>query len=148
MDFVLITTERFDDLKKLQAAYKNEIGEDSPSESDFESLRKAIEQKKIYFYGCVCDGKLVACCSVCLTYSTFNYDAAGVFEDFYIQPAYRHREIARKLVAFAYENSKVSSLSVGCADCDLGLYQAIGFQIPLGNMLALVSENDCMKNGD
>jgi len=138
MNLVLVTTERFDDLKKLQVAYKNEIGEDSPSENDFESLRKAIEQQKIYFYGCIWDGKLVACCSVCLTYSTFNYGAAGVFEDFYIQPEYRHKGIARKLVAFAYENSKVSSLSVGCADCDLGLYQAIGFQIPLGNMLAFV----------
>lgn len=48
----------------------------------------------------------------------------------------------QQLVAFAYENSKVSSHTVGCADCDLGLYQAIGLQIPLGNMLALVSEND------
>jgi len=25
---------------------------------------------------------------------------------------------------------------VGCADCDLQMYKAIGFGIPLGNMLA------------
>ena len=96
----------------------------------------AIEQGKINFYGCVCDGKLVACCSICLTYSTFKYNTAGVFEDFYILPAYRHKGIARKLEEFAYANSGVSSLSVGCADCDIGMYNALGFDIPLGNMLA------------
>ena len=136
MEFVLVKTERFQELENLQTAYKYEIGEDRPSKSDFESLKKAIEQGKINFYGCVCDGKLVACCSICLTYSTFNYDTAGVFEDFYILPAYRHKGIARKLVKFAYANSGVSSLSVGCADCDIGMYNALGFDIPLGNMLA------------
>ena len=29
-----------------------------------------------------------------------------------------------------------SSLSVGCADCDIQMYNAIGFSIPLGDMLA------------
>ena len=136
MDFVLVKTERFQELVNLQIAYKSEIGEDFPNKNDFESLKKAIEQGKINFYGCVCDGKLAACCSICLTYSTFNYDTAGVFEDFYILPAYRHKGIARKLVMFAYANSGVSSLSVGCADCDIGMYNALGFDIPLGNMLA------------
>ena len=136
MDFVLVKTERFLELVNLQIAYKTEIGEDCPRKNDFESLKHAIEQEKINFYGCVCDGKLVACCSICLTYSTFNYDTAGVFEDFYILPSYRHKGIARKLVMFAYANSGVSSLSVGCADCDIGMYNALGFDIPLGNMLA------------
>ena len=136
MDFVLVKTEQFSELVNLQTAYKSEIGEDYPSLSDFESLKNAIEHEKINFYGCVCDGKLVACCSICLIYSTFNYDTAGVFEDFYILPAYRHKGIARKLIKFAYANSGVSSLSVGCADCDIGMYNALGFDISLGNMLA------------
>ena len=59
-----------------------------------------------------------------------------MFEDFFIQPEYRHRGIARKLVAYAYEQSGVESLTVGCADCDMKMYEAIGFGIPLGNMLA------------
>lgn len=136
MNFMLVKTEQFQELVDLQIAYKSEIGENCPSKIDFENLKNAIEQGKINFYGCVCDGKLVACCSICLTYSTFNYDTAGVFEDFYILPAYRHKGIARKLVKFAYANSGVSSLSVGCADCDIGMYYALGFDIPLGNMLA------------
>lgn len=136
MNFVLVKTERFQELVNLQIAYKSEIGEGCPSQSDINSLKNAIEQGLINFYGCVCNGKLVACCSICLTYSTFDYDTAGVFEDFYILPAYRHKGLARRLVKYAYTNSSASSLYVGCADCDVGMYNALGFDISLGNMLA------------
>ncbi len=27
-------------------------------------------------------------------------------------------------------------MTVGCADCDLAMYKALGFTIPIGNMLA------------
>ena len=84
MRFVKIGTEMFDELKSLQKDYKVAIGEDVPSETELESLRKAIEQGHIHFYGCICDESLVACCSICVTYSTFNYDKSGVLEDFYI----------------------------------------------------------------
>lgn len=136
MEFVKIRTEMFEELMELQKAYKVEIGECMPTNAELESLRKAIEDEKIHFYGCVSDNSLIACCSVCNVYSTFNYGKAGVFEDFYIQPEYRHKGIARKLVAYAYEQSDEKSLTVGCADCDLQMYQAIGFRILLGNMLA------------
>lgn len=136
MDFVKIETEKFEELKELQKAYKIAIGEDTPSNYDFECLLRAIERKEIVFYGCVCEERLVACCSISFTFSTFNYQKAGVFEDFYIIPEYRHKGIARKLAAFAFEQSGVGSLTVGCADCDVEMYKAIGFEIPLGNMLA------------
>lgn len=136
MKFVEIQAELFDELKFLQKNYKKAIGEDEPNEAQLESLKKAIEQGNIRFYGCICKTSLVACCSVCFTYSTFNYGKSGVFEDFYILPEYRHKGIARKLVAYAYEQSKVNFLTVGCADCDVEMYRAIGFQIPLGNMMA------------
>lgn len=136
MKFVKITTDDFEDLKELQKRYKAEIGEDTPTREDYESLRTAIENKHITFYGCICEEKLVACCSVSLTYSTFNYEKSGVFEDFYIIPEYRHKGIARKLVAYAYIQSGVGSLTVGCADCDLEMYKKLGFSILLGNMLA------------
>ena len=136
MDFVKIGTEMFEELMELQKAYKVEIGENMPSDEELESLRNAIEDGQIHFYGCICDNSLIACCSVCNVYSTFNYGKAGVFEDFYIKPEYRHKGIARKLVAYAYEQSGVESLSVGCADCDIQMYQAIGIRISIGNMLA------------
>lgn len=136
MEFVKIRTEGFEELKELQKAYKVEISECVPTPAELENLRRAIQNQQIHFYGCVCDGLLVACCSICVTYSTFNYGIAGVFEDFFIHPEYRHRGIARKLVAYAYEQSGVESLTVGCADCDVEMYKAIGFGISLGNMLA------------
>ncbi len=137
MQFVAITAENFEELIPLQKAYKEEIGECAPTNAELESLKKAIEDERIHFYGCVCDNSLVACCSICYIYSTFQYGTSGVFEDFYIQPEYRHKGIARMLVSYAYEQSGVGSLMVGCADCDKQMYRAIGFQTELGNLLAL-----------
>ena len=59
-----------------------------------------------------------------------------MFEDFYIRPEYRHQGIARALARFAFAESGVSSLTVGCADCDLPMYRSLGFTVPLGNLLA------------
>ncbi len=125
-----------DGLKALNKGYKQEIGEQPPTDEDFDSLSEAIKKGQIIFYGCVDEDRLVACCSVTPTYSTFNYQTGGVFEDFYIVPEYRHRGIARQLVRFAYQESGVGSLTVGCADCDIKMYQSLGFSIPLGNMFA------------
>lgn len=136
MEFVRIKTENFEELKELQRLYKAEIGEEAPTTENYECLKIAIDKNSILFYGCLCEARLVACCSVSLTYSTFNYQKSGVFEDFYIFPEYRHKGIARKLVAFAFEQSEIGSLSVGCADCDVKMYNALGFSIPLGNMFA------------
>ncbi len=136
MDFVEIKTKNIEELMNLQKAYKAEIGECLPTNDELKRLRNAIENKQIHFYGCICDNTLIACCSICITYSTFNYNKAGVFEDFYIKPDYRHKGIARKLVSYAFEQSGVSSLTVGCADCDVQMYRALGFKIPLGNMLS------------
>ena len=135
MEFVNIGPDRFEELMRLHEAYKVEIGEDMPSQRDMENLKQALLNGNIRFFGCICDGKLVACCSVCRVFSTFNYAFAGVFEDFFIKPQWRHRGIARKLVEFAYTESGVRSMTVGCADCDEAMYRALGFDVKLGNML-------------
>ena len=136
MEYVRIRADGFDGLSRLHAAYKREIGEEAPTADDLESLARAIDREDILFFGCADADRLVACCSVCPTYSTFNYARGGVFEDFYILPDYRHKGIARELVRFAYGESGVASLTVGCADCDVGMYEALGFGVRLGNMLA------------
>lgn len=128
------------ELAALHIAYKAEIGEDAPSADELAALGRALKDKRILFFGCVCDDELVACCSVCRVFSTFNYAESGVFEDFYIVPRWRHKGIARKLVEFTYRESGVGSMTVGCADCDEAMYKALGFGIRLGNMLAY-SEN-------
>ena len=123
-------------LKALHLGYKREIGEETPTDENFDSLSEAIQKEQIIFYGCMDEGRLIACCSITPTYSTFNYQTGGVFEDFYIVPEYRHKGIARQLVRFAYQESGVGSLTVGCADCDIKMYQSLGFTIPLGNLFA------------
>ena len=136
MEFIRLTNEDFNALVPLHIAYKEAIGEGVPSSEDLSALKDAIESGRILFFGCRENGLLVGSCSVSVTFSTFCYAPSGVFEDFYILPAYRHKGIARALVRFAYENSGVSSMTVGCADCDLPMYKSIGFSIPIGNMLA------------
>ena len=136
MDLFRLTDADFNALVPLHIAYKEAIGEDTPSDDDLCALKDAIKSGRILFFGCREDGFFVGCCSVSVTFSTFCYAPSGVFEDFYILPAYRHRGIARALVRFAFENSGVRSMTVGCADCDLPMYKALGFSIPIGNMLA------------
>ena len=136
MQYIRVTTDNMVELKMLQFGYKQEIGEDRPTDGDFDSLCDAISKGLILFFGCIDAGKLIACFSITPTYSTFNYQMGGVFEDFYIVPEYRHKGIARQLVEFAYRKSGVGSLTVGCADCDVKMYQSLGFAVPLGNLLA------------
>ena len=136
MEFIKITEKEIDGLWALHTAYKEEIGEDAPTAEDKARLAGVIGRGEILFYGCADGGTLVACCSVSPTFSTFNYARCGVFEDFYIRPENRGKGIARGLVNFAYRESGVGSLTVGCADCDLEMYKALGFSIPLGNLLA------------
>ena len=136
MELFQLTVADFDALIPLHFAYKDAIGEDCPKNCDLSALRSAIETGSILFFGCRVDGRLVGCCSVSITFSTFLYGPSGVFEDFYILPEYRHKGVGRALVRFAYEQSGVSSMTVGCADCDLPMYKALGFSVPIGNLLA------------
>ena len=136
MEYMRISNDNMDELKVLHTDYKQEIGEETPTDENLDSLSAAIKKGKIIFYGCADEGRLIACCSITPTYSTFNYQTGGVFEDFYIVPEYRHKGIARQLVRYAYQESGVGSLTVGCADCDIKMYQSLGFSIPLGNMFA------------
>ena len=136
MTYHRINTAEMPALWQLHTAYKAEIGEDAPTDADFKRLKKAVADGEILFFG-ACDGeKVVGCCSVTVGFSTFNYEKSGVFEDFYILPEYRHKGIARELVRFAYRESGVSSMTVGCADCDVAMDKSLGFSVKIGNLLA------------
>lgn len=136
MDFHRVSISQIDQLWKLQKAYKAEIEENDPSEQDRKQLISAIEKGQIVFFGAFDGASLIGCCSVTVGFSTFDYAPIGVFEDFYIRPEYRHKGIARELVQYAYRESGVSSMTVGCAGCDVEMYESLGFRIPLGNLLA------------
>ena len=136
MDCRTIKASDMDALWDLQKRYKAEIGEEEPDDAAKERLAEAIRTERILFFGVFDGADLVGCCSVTVGFSTFDYRPSGVFEDFYIRPAHRHHGAARQLAAFAYQKSGVSTLTVGCADCDVPLYRSLGFSIPLGNLLA------------
>lgn len=136
MDYRKIEASQIHQLWELQKAYKAEIGEDEPGEQECARLTAAVQKGQITFFGAYDQEALIGCCSITVGFSTFDYSPSGVFEDFYIRPEYRHKGIARQLVRYAYQESSVSSMTVGCADCDVQMYQALGFSIPLGNLLA------------
>ncbi len=123
-------------LTNLQIAYKQSINEDIPDQLEFERLQKAISYGQIEFFVVEEKNILIAMCSISKTFSTFNYRASGVFEDFYVLPEYRHQGIAKRLVKYVYDNSEITSLTVGCANCDMEMYKALGFRIQLGNLLS------------
>lgn len=136
MDYRIISASEAEPLFGLHRAYKAEIGEEAPSENELERLLSAIEKGLIIFFGAWDCEELVGCCSVTVGFSTFDYAPSGVFEDFYILPEYRHKGIARRLAAFAREKSGVSTLTAGCADCDIEMYRAIGFSLKIGDLMA------------
>lgn len=136
MEYRRITETETGTLWEIHRAYKAEIGEEAPGESDRERLEAAIREDRIRFYGAWDGDVLAGCCSVTVGFSTFSYAASGVFEDFYIRPDCRHKGIARELVRLARTESGIGSLTVGCADCDVEMYRALGFTVRLGNLLA------------
>jgi len=65
-----------------------------------------------------------------------------MFEDFYIEPVFRKKGIARKLAQAAQdwcEKVGIASLTVCCAPCDEEQYQALGFDTPLGKTYAKIT---------
>lgn len=139
MDYRKIEVSHINQLWELQKAYKSEIGEDEPGKQECDRLAAAIQKGQITFFGAWDKEVLIGCCSITVGFSTFDYAPCGVFEDFYIRPDFRHKGIARQLVRYVYQESSISSMTVGCANCDVQMYQALGFSVPLGNLLAFES---------
>lgn len=123
----------------LESSFLAEIGEDALDEEKRERLQKAIDEKQITFFVAKRLTRPVGMCSVSGCFSTFACRKSGVFDDFYIEPTFRHQGIARQLVAAAQafcRKQGYASLTVGCAACDVPLYGALGFDTTLGTMLA------------
>lgn len=138
MDFEKLDLEDFKKLKVLIKDYKNSIGENTPTDEEFNKLKLAIKDNLISFYVAKKSGDLIAMCSVCEVYSTFNFSKSGIFEDFYVSPDFRKIGLARQLTSFVFLQCKlqgIKSLWVGCADVDIDMYKSLGFEIPLGNLL-------------
>lgn len=126
-------------LLKLENDFKRSIGEEPLTEEKQRLLQRAIKEGRITFFVAVQGGRAVGMCSVAKCYSTFSCADTGVYEDFYIEPAFRGKGIARKLAEAAQtwcRDNGISSLTVCCAPCDEKMYRALGFDAPLGMTLA------------
>jgi len=126
-------------LKKLENGFLKEIGESPATEEKQEQLTQAILDGKITFFVAKRGYRAVGMCSVAKCFSTFACTDTGVFDDFYIEPVFRKKGIARKLVLAAQDWCKengLASLAVCCAPCDEGMYQTLGFDTRLGATFA------------
>lgn len=128
-------------LKKLENGYLKEIGEDILTEEKQERLQQAIRDRRITFFVAKRGCRAVGMCSVARSFSTFACADTGVFEDFYVEPVFRKKGIARKLAHAAQvwgKENGVASLTVCCAPCDEEMYQSLGFDMRLGTTFVTV----------
>ena len=122
-------------LRKLENGYLAEIGEPLLTEESTERLRAAVEQGHIRFLLASRGCRAVGMCSVAENFSTFCCGPVAVLEDLYVEPVFRRQGIARQLTHSAQALCRergVGSLTVCCAPCDEAMYQALGFNVPLG----------------
>ena len=126
-------------LRRLENGFLQEIGEPPATEEKQEQLARAIREGRITFFVAKISGRAVGMCSVAKCFSTFACTDTGVFDDFYIEPALRRKGVARMLAQAAQnwcKENALASLTVTCAPCDEGMYQALGFDAALGKTFA------------
>lgn len=141
---VSVTVEILNDpedwqLLKLENGFLDEIGEEPITEEKKQRLWQAIRDGKITFFVAKRGYRAVGMCSVSKCFSTFACADIGVFDDFFIEPVFRRRGIARKLAQAVQEwcgENGIVSLTVCCAQCDEDMYQALGFGTHLGTTFA------------
>ena len=128
-------------LTRLESRYMREIGESALSPEKQALLSRAIQAGRIAFFLARCGERAIGMCSVAPCFSTFACADTGVFEDFYVEPAFRRKGAARKLAGTAQawsREQRLSSLTVCCAPCDEPMYQALGFEVRLGHTFAKI----------
>lgn len=128
-------------IKKLENGFKQDIGEESLTEEKQKHLQQAIKEGRVTFFIAKRGYRAIGMCSVVKYFSTFACGDTGVFEDFYVEPAFRKKGIARMLVQAAQNWSReqgLASLTVCCAPCDETMYQSLGFDAPLGKTYAKI----------
>jgi len=126
-------------LLKLENGFLAEIGEHAMTEEKQEQLQQAIRNGRITFFMAKRGWRAVGMCSVAKCFSTFSCADMGVLDDFFIEPVFRGKGIARKLAGAAQDwcrENAVAGLTVCCASCDEGMYQYLGFNMPLGRTYA------------
>ena len=135
----LATETDLGEVLALENRFLTAVEESPLNREQWERLAEAIRQERITFFLARLEGQAVGICSVSPCFSTFDCRSSGVFDDFYVEPAFRHQSVARALAEAArgwcmYRG--MVSLTVGCSPGDVGMYRALGFETSLGMMLA------------
>lgn len=138
------TVERLRDpedeaLPALENSFRAAVGEEPLTEEGVSRLRQGVREGRIAFFFLRRGSQAVGMCSAASVFSTFACGETGVFEDFYILPAFRKKGGARLLAEAARRWQKeqgMASLTVTCAPCDREMYRALGFGEELGETLA------------
>ena len=102
-------------LLKLENGFKREIGEETLIKFQQKQLQQAVREGRITFFMAKRGYRAVGMCSVAAYYSTFSCSNTGVYEDFYIEPAFRGKGIARMLARAAQNwcrENGITSLTV------------------------------------
>ena len=92
-------------LRKLENGFLKEIGELPASEERQAQLSRAIREGKITFFLAKRGYRAVGMCSVAKCFSTFACTENGVFDDFYVEPVFRKKGIARILAQAARQTT-------------------------------------------
>lgn len=140
-DCGLVCTELHPDdtwqILNLENGYKKEIGEPFLSGEQQAALISAAGSD-IRFFVLMRKTRVIGMCSVCRIFSTYICTPAAIFEDFYIEPAFRGKGYARMLTRYVQDwcaDGGITSLWVGCAEADVPMYHALGFNVALGSLL-------------
>ena len=122
----------------LENGYKLEIGELLLTAQQQSALEAAIRAEKLRFFVVKRRTRVVGMCSVACVFSTLSCGESGIFEDFFVEPAFRGKGCARLLVEAAktwcMENG-IHALQVGCGETDVERYRHLGFDAAEGVLL-------------
>lgn len=126
-------------LRKLVNSFQAEIGEPAPDDARWARLVRAVHARQIVFFLVKRGTRAIGMCSVAPAFSTFSCSEVGTFDDFFVEPVFRKQGAARLLAQTAQDWCKangLASLTACCAPCDEGMYQSLGFTLPLGRTFA------------
>ena len=129
-------------LEGLENAYLAGISEATLSEDARACLSDAIRMGRIVFFVARLQNRAIGMCSVARCFSTFACANIGIFDDFFVEPEFRKKGVARRLASAAQAwcaQNGVASLTVTCAPCGEPLYQSLGFTTRLGTAYAKLS---------
>lgn len=126
-------------LRRLESGFRQAVGEPVLTKEQQSRLAQAVRDGTLTVFLAKRGYRAVGMCSAARCFSAFGCAETGVFDDFYIEPAFRRQGIARMLTQAAQDWARaqgLSSLTVCCAPCDEGMYQALGFSARLGAAFA------------